>query len=121
MVGLGQVDELEVKRKGARQAISLGQVERAYAAQGRSKRLRGFCRRIRSLLGFAAADGNLPQLFHLGKKRLAGLLAQNLAEQHAQRANVAPQGRLFDVARARFEFSQAKRPILRFPKQSHCL
>jgi hypothetical protein len=74
-----------------------------------------------ALLRFAAADRDLAQLFHFGEELIARLLAQNLAEKHAQGTNVAPQRRLFDVARAGFEFSQAKGPILRFPEQSHCL
>ena len=73
------------------------------------------------VLRFAAADGDLPQLFHFGEQRLAGLLAQNLAQQHAEGTNVAPQRRLFDVSGAGFQFSQAKRPVLRFPEQTHGL
>ncbi len=116
MVGLGQVDELEVKGKGARQAVGLHGVQRVDAAQGAREWLPGL-----AILGFAAADGDLPQLFHFAEQLLARLLAQDLAQKHAQRADVAPQRRLFDVARAGFEFSQAKGPVLRFPKQSHCL
>ena len=116
MVGLGQVDELEVKGEGARQAIGLHSVQRLDAAQC----AREWLSRL-AILGFAAANGDLPQLFHFAKELLARLLAQDLAQKHAQRTDVAPQRRLFDVARAGFQFSQTKGPVLRFPKQSHCL
>ena len=118
MVGLGQVDELEVEGKGTRQAIGLHQVQRVDAIECGGERLRGFRWPV---LGFAAANRNLAQLLHFAEELIASLLAQNLAEQHSQRTNIAPQRRFFDVACARFQFRQANRPVLRFPKQSHCL
>jgi hypothetical protein len=52
---------------------------------------------------------------------LAGLLAQDLAQKHAEGAHIAPQRRFFDVALSRLKFGQAQGPAFRFPKQSHCL
>ena len=86
MVGLGQVDEFKVEGKGPRQPVGLHQVEGVNAVQGRGE-LGAF---FSCVLRFAAADGDLPQLFHFGEQRLACLLAQNLAEQHAEGTNVAP-------------------------------
>ena len=70
-------------------------------------------------LGVAAADGALPQRFNLRKKLLAGLLAQHLAQQRAQRTHVAAQRRFFQVAGLRFKLGQPLRPALGIPQKSH--
>ena len=57
-------------------------------------------------VGVAAADGALPQRFNLRKELVAGLLAQHHAQQRAQRAHVAAQRRLLQVAGLRFKLGQ---------------
>ena len=91
VVRLGEVDELEVKPEGSCELIGGGKIECVYA----SKRL--FQMRcggglvdgsgLRSF-GFAAGDGDATQSFYGLIERLTSLLAQHLAEQHAQRANI---------------------------------
>ena len=65
--------------------------------------------------GIAPANGALPQRLHIGKQFFAGLLAQHLAQQHAQRANIAPERRLFQVAGLRLELRKPLLPVFRIP------
>jgi hypothetical protein len=57
----------------------------------------------------------------VGKQLVAGLLAQHLAQQHAQRAHIAAQGRFFQVAGLRFQLRQPLRPALGIPQKGHRL
>ena len=70
-------------------------------------------------VGVAAANGSLPQRFHLRKKLIAGLLAQHHAQQRAQRAHVAAQRSLFQVAGLRLKLGQPLSPALGIPQKSH--
>ena len=81
VVGFGQVDELEVERKGACELVG-------------TERVGGFGG-DRGELGFllAARDGGEAQGFDSLVNTRLGLLAQHLAEQHAERTHVAAQGR----------------------------
>ena len=121
MIGFRQINQLEVESKGPRQTIGLHQVQRMDAAQGRGKRLRRFGFWGCAFLSFAAANGDLAQFFHFGKELFVGLLTQDLAQQHAQGAHIAPQRRFFNVALTRLKFGQTQGPAFRFPEQSHCL
>ena len=76
---------------------------------------------VAARFGVAAADRALPQRFDLRKELVAGLLAQHLAQQHAERAHVAAQRRLFQVAGLRFKLGQPLRPALGIPQKSHRL
>ncbi len=67
---------------------------------------------VAARFGVASADRALPQRFHVGKQVLAGLLAQHLAQQHAERTHIAPQRSLFQFARLRLQLRQALRPAL---------
>ena len=49
-------------------------------------------------LGVAAANGALAQRLNVCKQVLAGLLAQHLAQQRAQRTDIAPQRCFLQVA-----------------------
>ena len=69
--------------------------------------------------GVAAADGALAQRFHVGKQVVAGLLAQHLAQQRAERAHIAAQRSFFQVAGLRFQLGQPLRPALGIPQKSH--
>ena len=60
-----------------------------------------------------------PKRFYLRKHFFAGLLAQNLAQQHAQRTHVAPQRSFFQLARLRFEFRQPLCPVFGVPEWCH--
>ena len=61
--------------------------------------------------GFAAGDGGLAQFFDGFEDGHAGLLAQDLAEQHAERADVAAQRSFLELAGGRLQFGQALRPV----------
>ncbi len=70
-------------------------------------------------LRLTAANRGQPQLFDFLKQRIAGLLAQDLAQQHAERANIAAQRRFFQVSRARLKFGKALGPAIRLPEGWH--
>jgi hypothetical protein len=63
----------------------------------------------------------LPQLFDFFEQGISGLLAQNLAQQHSQRAHVTPQGRFLQIAGAGLKLRKPIRPTVRFPKRWHYL
>ncbi len=65
----------------------------------------------------APPNGIAAQLFHLREKRLAGLLAQHRAQQHAQRAHIAPQGRFFFIGGVGQQLAKAGAPAFRLPQQ----
>ena len=120
MVGLRQVDELKVKSKGARQQNRPLRSKLVHHLQRAGGIPRGlFVPSAR--LGVAPADRTLPQRLHFAKQLFARLLAQHLAQQHAQRTHIAPQRRLFQVAGLRLQLRQPLRPAFRIPQKSHRL
>ncbi len=118
VVGFGQIDELEVEGEGAGEQDGALDGQRVHQFKRGGGVARGFFGAAASF-GVAAADGALAQRFDLRKHLVAGLLAQHLAEQRAQRAHVAAQRRLFQVAGLRFQFGQPLRPALGIPQKSH--
>jgi len=71
--------------------------------------------------GVTAADGALAQRFNVGKQVVAGLLAQHVAKQHAERAHVAAQRSFLQVAGLGFQFRQPLRPALGIPQKGHLI
>ena len=123
VVGLGEVDELEVEAEGAGELVGGGKVEgcgrgRAPAGDARWRRLR---RRLRCCGGFglATGDGGAAKGFDGVVEWVAGLLAKNLAEQHAERADVAAQGSFLELAGGGLELGQALRPVGWGPERRH--
>ena len=55
-------------------------------------------------------DGGLAEFFDALKDGQAGLLAEDFAEQHAERADVAAQRNFLELAGGRLEFGQSLRP-----------
>ena len=122
VIGLGEVDELEVEGEGACELVrgggifSSGAGERAgFFETGAG----GF--EIAGELGLAARDAGAAKGFDLFEELVAGLLAKNLAEQSAERANVAAQRRLLGVEVARFELGEAVGPAFGSPQRGHLL
>jgi hypothetical protein len=68
---------------------------------------------------FAIGYGGLTKLLDGIEDRDAGLLAQDLAEQDAERTDVAAQRRFLELARGRLEFRQTLRPVGRRPERGH--
>jgi hypothetical protein len=90
MVGFRQVDELEVEGEGAGEqdgALDGQRMDQLQSVRG----VAGSLFVIAAGFGVAAADGALAQRFHMGEKVVAGLLAQHLAEQGAERTHIAAQ------------------------------
>ena len=118
VVGFGQVDELEVEGEGAGEQDGaldgqrVDQLERGGGVAG------GFFV-VAAGFGVAAADGALAQRFDVREEVVAGLLAQHFAQQHAQRAHVAAQGRFFQIAGLGFELGQPLRPAFGIPQKGH--
>ena len=126
MVGFGEVDELEVESEGAGELVGGGFSERADALEGVLERVGGSGSRLgtertRSDAGGALAigDGSLAKLFDSLEDGIAGLLAEDIAEQHAERANIAAQRRFLELAGGRLEFSETLRPVGRRPERGH--
>ena len=95
MVGLGEVDELEVEGEGARELVRGGGIFRSGAGEGAGlfeTGTGGF--EVAGELGLAARDAGAAKRFDFCEELVAGLLTKNLAEQRAEGANVAAQRRL---------------------------
>ena len=76
------------------------------------------CARLGSF-GLAAGDGGAAEGFDGVVKGLAGLLAEDFAEQHAERADVAAEGSFFEFAGGGLQFGEALRPVGWGPKRRH--
>src|SRR5580698_6537135 len=117
VVGFGEVNQLEVKGEGAGELVSGGFVEgldafeRVLERVGRSRGARLGAAGGSGGVNLAAGDGGLAKLFDGFEDGHASLLAQDLAEQHAERANVAAQRRFLELAGGRLQLSQALRPV----------
>ena len=118
VVGLRQVDELEVKSESAGEQDGALDGQRVDQIQGAHGVECGFFVEAAGL-GIAAADGALAQGLDLGKKLLAGLFAQHIAEQRAEGTHVAAEGSFLQVAGLSFEFGQPLWPAFGIPKQCH--
>ena len=70
-------------------------------------------------VGLAAGDGGLAEVFDRVEEGVAGLLAEDFAEQHAEGADVAAQRSFFELAGGRLEFGQALGPVGRGPEGRH--
>ena len=79
MVGFGQVDEFEVEGKGAGELIGAKRV----LCDGGEMELGWRC------VAFAAGDGGLAESFDILVDAGCSLLAEHLAEQHAERTDIA--------------------------------
>ena len=90
VVRLRQVDQLEVVGEGARQLVSIGQIQLPHARHLLLQKLCCACR-ISLRCGLAALNRELPQIFFQVKQPLAGLFSQHLAQQHAERPDIAAQ------------------------------
>ena len=120
VIGFGKVDELEVEREGAREqdgAFDGKRVDEFERCGGVTSGLFVFA----AGFSIATANGSLAQGFDVREEVFAGLLAQHFAEERAEGAHVAAQGRFFQVAGARFEFGQALRPAFGIPQEGHRL
>jgi hypothetical protein len=91
VIGFREIDELEVEGEGAREQRGLrdrdGMDERECGGGVASDF--GF---VAAVFSVAACDGALAQGFDFFEEVFASLLAQDDAEQRAQRAHVAAQG-----------------------------
>ena len=97
VIGLGQVDELEVEAEGARQPVRGGEIELTDAGDGLLEVGCGILCRGAVLIGFATGDGGAAKVFDGFVEWFAGLFAENISQQRAERADVAAQWSLFEV------------------------
>jgi hypothetical protein len=93
VIRLSEVDELEVEAEGARELVCGREIERTNAGERllkirRSGGLVG-CPALRGF-GFAAGNCDAAKGFDSVVERITGLLTENFAEQHAERADIAP-------------------------------
>ena len=117
MVGLGKVDEFEVKAEGAGKAIRGGEVKGPYAGDGLLKMCSGGGGiRLDSGVGLATGDGGAAKGLDGFIQIIAGLFPQNVAQQRTQRANIAAERGFFQVRRAGLKLSKAVGPVGGGPK-----
>jgi hypothetical protein len=125
VVGLGEIDELEVEGEGAgeevggvgvggdvvREGLGFGEMLLRCHPRLRSETCHPTEQRTpvgdpawgtRSCFGFAAGDGGAAEVFYGVEEGGAGLLAEDLAEQRAERADVAAERRFLEFAGAGF-------------------
>ena len=135
MVGLGEIDELEVEGEGAGELVGGSLAEGFDAAERVLERVGGGCGAGFGAsgaggcgagwaggsgeIGFAVGDGGLAKLFDSLEDGHARLLAQDLAQQHAERTDVAAQWRFLELAGGRLQLSQTLRPVGRRPERGH--
>ena len=114
VIGLGQVDELEVEAEGPGELVGGGKVEGADASE-RLLEMRGGGGRVghSALWGFglATGDGGAAQRFDGAVEGVAGLLAEDLAEEHSKRADIAAQGRFLEFAGGGLKLGEALGPV----------
>ena len=72
-------------------------------------------------VGFAAGDGGAAEGFDGGVEGVAGLLAEDFAEEHAEGADIAAKGRFLEVAGGGLEFGEALGPVGRSPEGRHAM
>ncbi len=108
VVGFGEVDELEVKGEGACKLIGAGGIVGFGGERGRV-----------GVGIFAAKDGGLAESLDRLVDTGGGLLAEDLAEQGAEGADVAAERCGFEVAGGGEEFGEAVGPGGRIPQGRH--
>jgi hypothetical protein len=123
VIGLGEVDELEVEAEGAGELVGGGKVEGVDAGESLLEVSGGGSVGGSGVGGFglAAGDGDSAKGFDGVEDGRAGLLAENLAEEHAEGADVAAEWGFFEVAGGGFEFGEALGPVLGGPEGLHPL
>jgi hypothetical protein len=118
VVGLGEIDELEIKPEGAGKLIGSGEFKRADSVKSLLQ-MRGRGIGIILRVGLTAGDGSAAKRFDSFVDGVASLLAQDAAKEGAERANIAAKRCFFQVSSRCLEFSKALRPVRRSPKRRH--
>ena len=72
-------------------------------------------------VGLAAGDGGAAEVFDGVVEGVAGLLAEDFAEEHAEGADVAAEGSFFELAGGGLEFGEALGPVGWGPEGRHSL
>jgi hypothetical protein len=70
-------------------------------------------------VGLASSDGGAAEIFDGGVEGVAGLLAEDFAEEHAERADVTAEGSFFELSGGRLEFGETLGPVGRGPEGRH--
>ena len=70
-------------------------------------------------VGFATGDGGAAEVFDGRVEGVAGLLAQDFAEEHAEGTDVATEGSFFELSGGGLEFGETLGPIGRGPEGRH--
>ncbi len=88
VVGLGEIDELEIESERARELVGGGEFQRANPLE-RLLEVRGGGLGVILRIGFAAGNGGAAKGFYGVVERIAGLLAQDASQQGAKGADIA--------------------------------
>ena len=124
VVGLGEVDELEVEAEGAGELVGGGEVEGVDTGE-RLLQMRGGVGLVRRAalrcFSLAAGDGGAAKCLDGFVERVAGLFAENLAEEHTERSDIAAQGGFFELTGRGLKLGEALGPVGWRPQGRHVL
>ena len=114
VVGFSQIDEFEIKGEGTGEQDSALDRESMDEVEGGGGLARGFGVEA---AGFrvAAVDGALTEGFNLREEFFAGLFAEYVAEEGAERTNVAAEGSFFELTGLGLQFGQTCGPVVGVP------
>ena len=118
VVGLGEVDEFEVEAEGTGKPVCRGKVEGGDAGDGLLElRCRGVC--SAAVGGLATGDGGAAKVFNGLVERLSGLLAEDVAKESPEGADVAAEGGFLEVGSVGLKLCEAVGPACGGPKRRH--
>jgi hypothetical protein len=112
VIGLGEVDELEVEAEGTGELVSGGEVVGVAVDSGEGLiEVAAGGGGVGFGVSFASGDGGAAEVFDGGVEGVAGLLAEDLAEEHAEGTDVAAQRSFFELAGGSLKFGEALGPV----------
>jgi hypothetical protein len=103
VVGFGEVDELEVEAEGSGELVGGGEIDGVDVGEGLLE-VSGGGRGVVGCVGFAAGDGGAAESFDGFVEGVAGLLAEDAAEERAEGADVAAERSFFELAGGGLKF-----------------
>ena len=117
MVGLGQVDQLEVEGEGTGELVDLERIvrEEMHGSKGQFELLL----RGDGIFFLAPEDAGATEGLYRVEERVAYLLPEHVAQQHAERAHIAAQGDLLQLRGAGLQLGEAIGPVIGGPERGH--
>jgi hypothetical protein len=112
VVGFGEIDELEVETEGSGELVGGGEIVGVGVDAGQGLLESGTGGdSVGFGVSFATGDGGAAKVFDGGIEGVAGLLAEDFAEEHAEGADITAEGSFFELAGRGLEFCEAFGPV----------